>query len=69
MPTLVLYPYRAFDPARRRWYVTHPMTEQEARHRDRPRRLEWSREERRIDVDSLSTSARAFLKRSATPDP
>jgi hypothetical protein len=45
------------------------MTEQEARHRDRPRRLEWSREERRIDADSLSMSARAFLMRSATPDP
>ena len=69
MPTLVLYRYRAFDPTRRRWYVTRPMTEQEASRLESPTRLEWSREERRIDADPLFMSTSAFLKGSATPDP
>jgi hypothetical protein len=69
MPTLVLYRYRAFDPVRRRWYVTHAMTEQEAGRLGNPTPLEWSREERRIDTDPLCLSTSAFLKGSATPDP
>ena len=64
MPILIFYRYRAFDPIRRRWYVTHAMTEQDAARLEEARQLEWSREERNISEDWRAMSASSFRLRS-----
>jgi hypothetical protein len=68
MPTITLYRYRVFDSVRRRWYVTHPMTEQEAGRLEMPTRLEWSREVREVGPDPLCNSTSAFFRRLGQPD-
>ena len=43
----ILYRYRAYDPIRHKWYVTHHMTEEDAAKRyPGAERLDYTREER-----------------------
>ena len=62
MPTMILYRYRVFDPVRRRWFVSHAMTDQDASRLAGAVRLDWSREERQTPTDLFENCTSAFFR-------